>query len=420
MITYEEWLQVCKLLKNNLSIPQIARQINRSAPAIYSLLRNGGPKISIKKKNKTPKKIEEYKEYIQTKIDSGITNCSKLYLDLKNQGYKGSYNSLYRYFKTTNIEKQVGQFNKHYETAPGQQAQVDWGTLGKINIVGHDMRLYCFVYVLGYSRALFAKFVLRQDLQTFQRCHIDAFNKLGIPKTVLYDNIKTVVIRRDKTLPSKVEKIHFNLAFLDFANYYNFKIDLCPPYWPRSKGKVEAGVKYIKSNFVQGVEFGKKFSSLDDLNSQLTNWLDTVANVRIHKTTAEKPITLWEKEKASLSFADELHNYEVSPYSSRNSTKDGMVQYKSNFYSIPMNFSRRKLLIKEINKEGIQQIEIYHEDEIIATHTFSLERGKWIIKDEHLLLTQQSTENKVAKRTSPKVFSRPLSYYDNLTLNKNG
>ncbi len=422
MITNYEWLQVCELLKNNLSVPQIARRINRSAPAIYALLKNGGPKNKIPKKEKEniPKKIIEFIGYLDRQLKSGATNYTKLFIELKTQGYVGSYNSLYRYLrathKTTNDDY---KYPHRYETGPGEQAQVDWGTLGQIEINGDFQRLYCFVYVLGYSRALYAELVLRQDSQSFQRCHINAFRELGIPKTILYDNIKTVVIYREKR-PGMADVIHYNLAFLDFAKYHDFEIELCPPYWPRSKGKVEAGVKYIKNNFVQGLNLNQKFASLEDLNNQLRAWLKTVANVRVHATTGEKPIERWAREKPHLHFLDPDHHYEVSPFSSRNSTKDGMVQYRSNFYSIPAEYSRKKLSVKEINSDGIQEVEVYFEDKVIATHSLSPERGNWIIKDEHLIKDQVFPKSKNNKKKYPEVFTRPLSYYDQLIGVKNG
>src|SRR5204862_98653 len=107
-------------------------------------------------------------------------------------------------------------------------------------------------------------FVVRQNQQTLQACHIHAFEKIGIPQIILYDNMKTVVLGRKK-LADGSKKIQYNPAFLDFARYYGFEVKACPPYWPRAKGKVESGVKYLKNNFMVGESFGKTFKSLDEL-----------------------------------------------------------------------------------------------------------------------------------------------------------
>lgn len=423
MVTLEEWKNIRKLLDNGFSISQTAREFKRSLPTIYRLLKNNGPKNHRNDTNlPIPKKVINYTHYLHLRIKKGVTNVKKLYQELIEKGYKGSYSSLNRYinlFLESNKSKNYRP-SIRFETKPGEQAQVDWGECGHIEVNSKRQKLYCFIYILGFSREAYVEFTIRQNLQTLQECHIHAFNKLGIPKTILYDNPKTIVLKRKQVLGN--ERIYYNLSFLDFAQFYNFQIKLSPVYWPRTKGKVESGVNYVKNNFMQGMESGRDFKTLEELNKMGQLWLDTIANTRKHGTTGERPTDRYLKEKTYLQFPQKSRPYPTSPFLVRNSTKDAWFQYKSNFYSVPSDFARRKLLVKEINKSGIQSLDIYFEDRIIASHILSSGRGKLIVNEEHLISEPiLKGENIVATKIkdkltipTPQVVTRSMDYYKQL------
>ncbi len=138
------------------------------------------------------------------------------------------------------------------------------------------------------------EFVVRQNQRTLQACHMHAFEKLGIPKTIIYDNMKTVVVRREK-MPDGSKKIHYNLDFLDFAQYYAFEPIACPPYYPKAKGKVEASIKYARNYFVR---YTPRVSiTLEQLNEGLGQWIEETAHNRTHGTTGDKPDERWLQEK---------------------------------------------------------------------------------------------------------------------------
>lgn len=423
MITQEQWTDISQLLETGYSVPQVSLQTGVSIPTIYRLKDNNGPKIKLRKNKGVPKKILKYKEYLDSRLRSNVRNGEKLLNEIKELGYKGSYASLNRYLKVAIPDLKYQNYKPaiRYETEPGEQALVDWGHFGIMEINGRREKLYCFVYVLGYSRAAYIEFTTRQNLITLEECHIHAFQKLGIPKEVVYDNMKTVVTRVEK-LPGGSTLQHLNPAYLDFAKFYGFKVNPTAPYWPRAKGKVESGVKYVRRNFMLGMKFKKGFSSLEDLNIKATIWLNTIANDRTHGTTGEKPSERWSREKPALRFPSDFEPYPTASFVTRMSTKDCLVQYKSNFYSVPIEFARRKVLLKEANDRGIISLRIYHEDQLIATHLMSRERGKWIVEDKHLIQKinfNQNTQHKLAKKSKaakdkPTVYTRSLEYYDRL------
>lgn len=371
MLTIREKAVISELLEAGVGVTEIARRTGRSVSTIYSLKRR--PKAQL----------------------TASVPDSQIKPKNRQETYKRSQQVI---------------------TTPGEQAQVDWGSFGKIAIAGRIEPLYAFVYVLSYSRAIYVEFVVRQNQQTLHSCHEHAFKKLGIPRNIRYDNMKTVVLRRTR-LPEGGTRDYITPTFKDFARYYGFNIELCPRYWPRSKGKVEAMVKYLRHNFMGQQAYRKTYKSLEELNDNVARWTESVAQQRNHKTTGRKPFELWQEEKRFLEFPT-LPPYNSNPFLVRRSTKDGLVQYKANLYAVPMLFAQKKLTVRELPEHGLAKLEIYYKQQLVARHTVCLERGKWVMDGEYLTTYQGSQVERVDRqmkdsRPQVKVVPRGLSHYNN-------
>ncbi len=432
MIRQNEWAEINKPFSSGLSIPEVSEITGRTTTTLYRLKSLGGPKVRQDGDFKRLKDLDRFQNYLNKRIKQGVINGKKLHLELENQGYKGSYGTLNRYLNLnlSDLRESHKRFSpfKHlkrkslreykrsirFETEMGEQAQVDWGSFGKIVVNDRVEKLYAFVFILGYSRVPYIEFVIKQNLQTLIQCHINAFKALGITKEIVYDNMKTVVIRRER-VPQGMGTIHYNPAFLDFARYYGFMVTACPPYWPRAKGKVEATVKYVRNSFMQGRKFGRDFFTLEELNIQVKKWVKDEANKRIHGTVGERPTDRFEEEKVFLKSIKEVFPYQVSSFTERRCTKDGMVNYKYNLYSVPDEFSRKRVFIKEFNENGLTFIEIYFEDKLIAKHILRIGRGNWALDEKHYIKKIFNKKaKKFKKKTNIVVDVRPLSYYDQL------
>lgn len=182
-----------------------------------------------------------------------------------------------------------------FETEPSYQGQVDWTFIrtGKNPIYG-------FVMVLGFSRMAFVYFTDNMRQETWQECHIKAFEYFGgVPQTLLYDNLKSVVIKRDKYGKNQHG---FNNDFIDFAKD-NFIPKLCKVYRAQTKGKVERFNLYLKRNFYIPLKSALKGSQITIdahlLNNKVFSWLE-IANSRVHDTTKKKPCELFKEEKPLL------------------------------------------------------------------------------------------------------------------------
>ena len=149
-----------------------------------------------------------------------------------------------------------------------------------------------FSLVLGFSRLIWARFVMHQDLQTVLRCHIAALEAIGgAPREILYDRMKTAVIGEDSD-----GLVVYNRSLLDLARNYGFQPKACRPYRAKTKGKVERPFRYIREDFF----LGGSFRNLDDLSAQLRHWLDAVANPRVHATTQRVVNEAFAEEKLHL------------------------------------------------------------------------------------------------------------------------
>ncbi len=422
MLNINEKTLLLNLIGANLPISEIAQKTGKSIGTIYKYKRLFSEQQNIipssSDNNFVSPKILPFESFIKSQLKAGVRNKSKIFQDLQRQDFKGSYALLNAYIKNLQSFDSSYKPSAHVETEAGEQAQVDWGSFGEIRIGDRKEKLHAFVYVLSYSRAIYVEFVVRQNFPTFLGCHIHAFEKLGIPKKIRYDNVKTVVLGRDK-LSDGTENIRYNPAFIAFANYYGFAPELCPRYWPRSKGKVEAGVKYLKNNFAGSASFKKDFQSLEKLNEQAMQWLTETANQRIHKSTQQKPAELWESEKQFLRFPTNIPSYPLGPTRDCRSNKDALVQYQRNWYSVPHNFAQKKLFVKEFQEHGLPFINIYYKGALIATHKVPTEKGKWVMEDKHVMEPEAIDSNKPPNKKEKKITHEPIilqdpNYYNSL------
>jgi transposase len=299
-----------------------------------------------------------------------VLNAHKLYAEISQLGYKGGESQL-RAFVHPLRQERISPASLRFETEPGEQAQVDWGSFGFIEHQGTRHRLYAFVMTLGYSRAMYLQFTLSCDCAHFLRCHLHAFRYLGgIPKEVLHDNLKDAVLSRDEN-----GAIHWNPRYLDFAGYYGFWPRACAPYRAQTKGKVESGIKYVRGNFWLGLHF----TDLDDLNRQARVWLDTVANTRLHGTTSEVPFERLAKE--GLTPLALRPDYDTSLLAYSRASKDCLVSFEGNYYSVPQHYHGQLLKLKA--SESGELAVFNREDEAIARHKLAQGHKLRVIEPAH-------------------------------------
>ena len=316
--------------------------------------------------------LEPYKPFvIETLKQHPRLRATRLFEMIEDRGYKGSVVQLRRFVRGV---RPAGAHEAYLRliTLPGEQAQVDWGSFGKIS-VGHARRaLSCFVLVLSWSRGMFARFTLDQTLESFVRGHLDAFEKLGgVPRTILYDNLKTAVLERHGEL------IRFNPRLLELAGHYHFAPKPCAPYRGNEKGKVERTIQYLRHSFFAA----RRFSSVDDLNAQLAAWIDRVAHARVLLVDGARRTVrdmLAEERPRLLPLPEHrLASDLVRPTASG---KTPYLRFDLNDYSIPHTLVQKPLTL--VASEST--VRILDGDREVARHPRSYDRGRCIEDPHHL------------------------------------
>jgi transposase len=256
-------------------------------------------------------------------------------------------------------------------TLPGEQAQVDWGHFGKVQIGKAERRLYGFVMTLSWSRAIFLRFYLADNTANFLRGHADAFTWFGgVPRTILYDNLKSAVIERVK------DAIRFNDNLLAFAGHHRFAPQPVNVARGNEKGRVERSIRYIRDNFFAA----RSWSDIDDLNAQAIAWCQGPAMDRA-----------WPEDRSltvRASFAQDQerllplpeHTFPVDERLDVRIGKTPYARFDLNDYSVPHDCVRRTLTIAATT----DTVRIIDGNTIVATHPRTFDKGAQIENPDHI------------------------------------
>lgn len=361
MVRQKEWVIMRNLYKQGMKKTAIARYLGISRKTVASnLKKTATPKY---RRKTLPSKLDKYKPYIKAQLEKYDITAAKLYEQIQKQGYEGKYVLLANFVKSEKKELKKKAVLR-FETLPGEQSQVDWGCFGQFYDQEQKkwISLNCFFMILGYSRTLYIEFFQRANLISFLKGHNHAFEYFrGYTRELLYDNLKSVVIKR----ALRAKESEFNKKFMDFAGYYGFKPILCRPYKPNTKGKVENSVLYAKRNFFAGEEF----ISLKQINKKALEWLNKINN-RIHNTTKQKPKIRLKKE--GLIPIEGKRLYDTSTISYRRVFNDCHFSYKANLYSVPYEYAGKEVAVQE---EEPAKLTVIYRNRVIAEHILN-EKGK--------------------------------------------
>jgi transposase len=221
----------------------------------------------------------------------------RLLAELTAAGYTGGVTRLKCYLRTVRPQPPAPPLVR-FETPPGHQAQIDFMRA----VLPWGIR-YGLVVVLGYSRLLWVRFYPRQDMRTVFHGLEAAFTALGgVPAEVLVDQMRAAITRDLRAAGGPLVE---NLEFLRFARHYGFRPRACRPYRAQTKGKVERPIRYLRENFL----YGRTFLGDADLNAQAEHWLATVANVRVHATTHDRPVDRFTRDEVAMLQALPLRAY---------------------------------------------------------------------------------------------------------------
>lgn len=367
MIRYEQYARIHHLRhEHKLSAGQIAAELSLDLKTVAKWLQR--PRYEPRKNKGRSSKLDPHKGQIRVWLEKHPYSAQQLLQLLRDDGYQGGYSILKDYVRKVRPRPRPAYLTLSF--APGQCAQVDWGSCGTVAVGNCRRRLSFFAMVLSCSRLLYVEFTLSQQQEQFLQCHENAFAYFGgVPHEVMLDNLKSGVLAHRMGQPAVLHP-----RYAEFARHWGFRPLACNPRAPQEKGRVENAVGYIKKNFLAG----RAIDQFAHLAPQARRWLDEVANLRVHRHTGQSPRALWEKERAHLQ-ALPLHPYDTGTPLRLRASSTFRLSIDGNRYSVPAQYASQLLDVHLY----AGKLRVFHQGALIAEHLRSYERGGDFENPEH-------------------------------------
>lgn len=326
MVRQERWEEIRRLsFRERVPIAEIARRLELDRKTIRRCLRET-EWTPYRRPPRPDTLLAPHADYLQERAPRVGYSAQILFQELRQRGYPGSYDTVKLFVQPLRAAGlRAERTLVRFETPPGQQSQIDWGT-ATVPFRAQPRVLHVFVLTLGFSRRSYYRCAPNETLPQFLDAHEQAFAYFGgHTQEHLYDRPRTVC---QGTVGGRIV---WNPTFRAFADYWSFEPRLCQPYRAQTKGNVESGVKYFKYNFLPGREF------VDDvhLDEQLCEWMTTIADVRVHGTTHERPIDRFAQEQPALLPTASQPSFRLEAPLQRIVAEDYLVSVDTNRYSVP-------------------------------------------------------------------------------------
>jgi transposase len=389
MIDYELFCKIKNLEgRDGLNPSQIAEALALDPRTVSKWL--GEDRFRPRKSATRPSKLDPFKNEIVRMLQAYPYTATQVFQRIGEQGFDGGYSIVKKFVRSVRPRRSPAFLTLSF--APGECAQVDWASYGSVDVGSTRRRLSFFVMVLAYSRMMYVAFTVSQTMEHFLACHQHAFDFFGgVPKKIMVDNLKSAVLKR-----MVGQTPVFNPKYLDFANHYGFTIAPCNIGKGNEKGQVENAVGYVKKNLLAGLNI-PHFAAI---HPAADHWLQNVANVRLHRTTKQRPLDLLKKEQTALHPLP-THPFDIATVSQARASRQFRIILDTNRYSVPAQYAGALLTLKAYP----DRLCIYIQDKLIARHNRSYDRDQDFEDPDHPkeLLAQRK------KARDQKIFMRFLA-----------
>ena len=319
---------------------------------------------------RTPSTVQPYQSVVEELLSQGVEQRTIFDRLCQQHGYTGSYSSVRRFVR--HIQPPEQRVTVRVHTAPGEEAQVDFGAAGTFldPASGKPRACSVFVMTLGYSRHQYAEIVLDQRIGTWLGLHRRAFEWFdGVPRRLVPDNLKAAVL---------VAALHdpvLGEAYRRQAQHYGFLISPTRPRTPEHKGKVENGVHFIKRSFLAGQEF----ADLRAANQALRVWVRERAGTRDHGTTHQPPLWLFETHERAQLLPLPTAPFELIETKRVKVHPDCHVVIDGSYYSVPYAHVGAELdaFIFE------RVVQLFAGSDLLTTHPRAARKGQWQTRLDH-------------------------------------
>ena len=256
------------------------------------------------------------------------------------------------------------------ETVAGEEAQVDFGYVGRWYDGERWVKIWAFCMVLSYSRKAFYCLVRSQKVRDFLWCHILAFEYFGgACRLTKLDNLKAGVITPDFYEPLIQEQ------YQQMLDHYGSSALPCRVRRGQDKGKVESGIKYLKGNFIKGVDH----RDLSRLGPELDRWVEEICNRRVHGTTRKVPGQVFSQVEKSTLQPLPAQRFEIYQVEERKVNMLGHILFRYNYYSVPHTYAGKGVTVRSNG----HILRLYDARKQICMHTVCADKGRYISQEEH-------------------------------------
>jgi len=347
-----------ELASKGHSIRQISKELGLSRNTVRKYLRFSP--VPAKRAGRRSK-LDPYKDQIQTWVEKdGLLDCTTMLGRLRASGYDGGVTILRDYVHPMRPPKGGHQLVQRYETDPGKQMQIDWGTF-MYEVDGKRKKVYGMTAIMSHSRARFVLYSKRCDTASLIRAIMDALEYFGgLPETILSDRMKSVLVRVEDG------QLIWNSVYADFLSAIGVAPRVCRPRTPQTKGKVERSIRIIKESFWPGV----RFTDIADLNEQVFAWCE-VRNARVHRTTHERPVLRLKEE--NLHALPKGYAWERFRSERRRVTWDGFISFDGVLYGLPSKPLTAGDVV-DVTCQG-QEIQVWYRGQFVVRHAVRQESG---------------------------------------------
>lgn len=376
------FLSIRALHEEGMPKKAIARRLGIDVRTVRKHLQRVREGVQEPRRARVPRKLDPFAERIEAKVLQGLT-AMQIYQDLHHEeGFDASYPTVQR--KVRELRTREPQVYCRMRYTPGEEAQIDFGELGRLPVEGKLCKVYLFVMTLCWSRYAYYELVTDQRVPTFLRAIRNAFEFFGgVPNRIKPDNLRSAV------LIDRLGQRYYQEDFFRFAQHYGAIPDAARPATPTDKGRTERDIGYAKGNWWRG----RSFAELEPAAEALAGWRDEVANVRVHGTTRRKPVELFAEERLHLLPLPE-ERYELAEWGLYRVRKDCHIHVQRNYYSVPYRLVGTKVLVRLSETT----LTVFAEDARVTSHPRARGEGMDVTDPSHYPPTKRLSSQEIHRR----------------------
>lgn len=376
------FLSVKALYEEGVAKKAIARRLGIDPRTVRKYVKRIDGGAVEPRRARVARKLDVFRELIREKVELGLT-AVQIYQDLcDDETFDASYETVKREVRRHRRNEPEAYCRMKYR--PGEEAQIDFGEIGRVPIGGKPRKVHLLVMTLCFSRYANYAPLVDQRVPRFLLGIRGGFEYFGgTPERTKPDNLRSAV------LISALGERYYQEDFFRFCTHYGTVPDAARPATPTDKGRTERDIGYAKGNCFNG----RSFDSYEHMLAHVADWRDNVANVRVHGTTRRRPVDLFQLEKQHLRPLPD-DPYEIAEWGQYKVRKDCHVHVGGNYYSAPYELVGQRVLVR-INEHSIT---VFADRSVVARHRRAQGSGEDVTDPSHYPATKRVATQQIHRQ----------------------